>query len=111
MPHDERVTRWSFYNYILAIDPEMFAGATNEVVCAAMEAEGIPAEVQYPSMNRYELFQPSIGVFSQEGCGNSQMSSCFVEIADLCLMSRNRFVKKRGQMRIARAYNQRAHLL
>ena len=33
---------------------------TNEVVCAAMEAEGIPAEVQYPSMNRYELFQPSL---------------------------------------------------
>ena len=60
MPHDDRVTRWSFYNYILAIDPEMFAGATNEVVCAAMEAEGIPAEVQYPSMNRYELFQPSL---------------------------------------------------
>jgi dTDP-4-amino-4,6-dideoxygalactose transaminase len=60
MPHDERVTRWSFYNYILAIDPDMFAGATNEVVCAAMEAEGIPAEVQYPSMNRYELFQPSL---------------------------------------------------
>jgi dTDP-4-amino-4,6-dideoxygalactose transaminase len=60
MPHDERVTRWSFYNYILAIDPEVFGGATNEVVCAAMEAEGIPAEVQYPSMNRYELFQPSL---------------------------------------------------
>ncbi len=60
MPHDERITRWSFYNYILAIDPEAFGGATNEVVCAAMEAEGIPAEVQYPSMNRYELFQPSL---------------------------------------------------
>jgi hypothetical protein len=25
-----------------------------------MEAEGIEAEVQYPSMNRYELFQPSL---------------------------------------------------
>jgi dTDP-4-amino-4,6-dideoxygalactose transaminase len=60
MPHDERITRWSFYNYILAIDPEAFAGATNEIVCAAMEAEGVPAEVQYPSMNRYELFQPSL---------------------------------------------------
>ena len=60
MPHDDRITRWSFYNYILAIDPDAFAGATNEVVCAAMEAEGIPAEVQYPSMNRYELFQPSL---------------------------------------------------
>jgi L-glutamine:2-deoxy-scyllo-inosose/3-amino-2,3-dideoxy-scyllo-inosose aminotransferase len=60
MPHDERITRWSFYNYLLAIDPDAFAGRTNAVVCAAMEAEGIPAEVQYPSMNRYELFQPSL---------------------------------------------------
>jgi dTDP-4-amino-4,6-dideoxygalactose transaminase len=60
MPVDPRVTRWSFYNYILAIDPDGFAGRTNEIVCAAMEAEGIPAEVQYPSMNRYELFQPSL---------------------------------------------------
>jgi dTDP-4-amino-4,6-dideoxygalactose transaminase len=60
MPHDERITRWSFYNYILAIDPEAFGGAANGVVAAAMEAEGIPAEVQYPSMNRYELFQPSL---------------------------------------------------
>jgi dTDP-4-amino-4,6-dideoxygalactose transaminase len=60
MPHDERITRWSFYNYLIAIDPETFGGATNEVVAAAMEAEGIPAEVQYPSMNRYELFQPSL---------------------------------------------------
>ena len=60
MPVDQRVTRWSFYNYILAIDPDAFAGRTNGVVCAALEAEGIPAEVQYPSMNRYELFQPSL---------------------------------------------------
>ena len=60
MPHDDRITRWSFYNYILGIDPEAFAGRTNEVVCAAMEAEGIPAEVQYPPMSRYELFQPSL---------------------------------------------------
>ena len=60
MPHDERITRWSFYNYILAIDPGAFGGATNEIVCAALEAEGIPAEVQYPPMSRYELFQPSL---------------------------------------------------
>jgi dTDP-4-amino-4,6-dideoxygalactose transaminase len=60
MPHDERITRWSFYNYILAIEPEAFAGRTNGVVCAAMEAEGIPAEVQYPPMSRYELFQPAL---------------------------------------------------
>ena len=60
MPADERITRWSFYNYILAIDPDAFAGRTNENVCRALEAEGIPAEVQYPPMNRYELFQPSL---------------------------------------------------
>ena len=60
MPRDERITRWSFYNYILAIDPRAFGGATNETVCAALEAEGIPAEVQYPPMSRYELFQPSL---------------------------------------------------
>jgi L-glutamine:scyllo-inosose aminotransferase len=60
MPVDARVTRWSFYNYIIAIDPDAFAGRTNGIVCAALEAEGIPAEVQYPSMNHYELFQPSL---------------------------------------------------
>jgi len=60
MPADDRITRWSFYNYLLRIDPDAFAGRTNHVVCAAMEAEGIPAEVQYPPMSRYELFQPSL---------------------------------------------------
>jgi dTDP-4-amino-4,6-dideoxygalactose transaminase len=60
MPHDDRITRWSFYNYLVAMDPEAFGGATNGTVCAAMEAEGIPAEVQYPPMSRYELFQPSL---------------------------------------------------
>ena len=60
MPHDDRITRWSFYNYLVAMDPEAFGGATNETVCTAMEAEGIPAEVQYPPMSRYELFQPSL---------------------------------------------------
>lgn len=59
-PRDARITRWSFYNYIFAIDPEAFAGATNLVVAAALEAEGIPAEVQYPPMSRYDLFQPSL---------------------------------------------------
>lgn len=59
MPRDPRITRWSFYNYVFAIEPEEFAGATNETVAEALEAEGIPAEVQYPSMNRYDLFDPS----------------------------------------------------
>jgi dTDP-4-amino-4,6-dideoxygalactose transaminase len=59
MKADERITRWSFYNYILRIDPDEF-GAENEPVCAALEAEGIPGEVQYPPMSRYDLFQPSL---------------------------------------------------
>jgi dTDP-4-amino-4,6-dideoxygalactose transaminase len=58
MPPDERITRWSFYNYIVAIDPDAFAGRTNHVVARALAAEGIPAAVQYPPMNRYELFDP-----------------------------------------------------
>jgi dTDP-4-amino-4,6-dideoxygalactose transaminase len=60
MPADDRITRWSFYNYLLKMDPDAFAGRRNEVVCGAMEAEGIQAEVQYPPMNHYELFQPSL---------------------------------------------------
>jgi dTDP-4-amino-4,6-dideoxygalactose transaminase len=59
MPHDPRITRWSFYNYLFAIDPDAFGGATNEVVAYALEREGVTAEVQYPPMSRYDLFQPS----------------------------------------------------
>ena len=57
---DPRITRWSFYRYIFEIDSEAFAGATNEQVAEALEAEGVPAEVQYPPMSRYDLFQPSL---------------------------------------------------
>ncbi len=57
---DPRITRWSFYRYIFEIDPEAFAGASNEQVAEALEAEGLPAEVQYPPMSRYDLFQPSL---------------------------------------------------
>jgi dTDP-4-amino-4,6-dideoxygalactose transaminase len=60
MPRDPRITRWSFYNYILAMDPEAFGGRTNETVAAALRAEGIAVDVQYPPMNRYDLFQPSL---------------------------------------------------
>ena len=56
---DPRITRWSFYRYIFEIDTDAFAGATNEQVAEALEAEGVPAEVQYPPMSRYDLFQPS----------------------------------------------------
>ncbi len=59
-PRDERITRSSFYRFIFAIEPEAFAGAGNERIVEALEAEGIPAEIQYPPMSRYELFQPSL---------------------------------------------------
>jgi dTDP-4-amino-4,6-dideoxygalactose transaminase len=88
MPADARITRWSFYNYILAIDPEAFAGRTNDVICTAMEAEGIPAEVQYPPMSRYELFQPSLSrlpvcVEHAERLDPGQMSFPVAEAAGL----------------------------
>ncbi|HEU0193244.1 MAG TPA: DegT/DnrJ/EryC1/StrS family aminotransferase [Gaiellales bacterium] len=57
---DERVTRWSFYRYIFTIRNDEFGGAPNHAVAEALEAEGIPAEVQYPPMSRYDLFQPSL---------------------------------------------------
>jgi len=60
LAHDERITRWSFYRYLFAIDPDQFAGASNERVVDALEAEGVAAEVQYPAMSRYDLFQPSL---------------------------------------------------
>jgi dTDP-4-amino-4,6-dideoxygalactose transaminase len=59
-PIHPRITRWSFYRYLIRIDPEAFAGATCETVADALEAEGIGAEVQYPPMSRYDLFQPRL---------------------------------------------------
>lgn len=54
---DERLTTRSFYQYIFAIQPEIF-GLEHDVVCAAMEAEGILCETGYPAMHHYDLFQP-----------------------------------------------------
>jgi dTDP-4-amino-4,6-dideoxygalactose transaminase len=60
LEHDERITRWSFYRYVLAIDPGAFGGRTNQVVCDALEAEGVGAWTGYEPMSRYDLFQPSL---------------------------------------------------
>src|SRR6266511_535404 len=60
IPPDQRITRWSFYRYVVLIEPEAFAGAGNELVCDALEAEGVGAWVGYPPMSRYDLFQPSL---------------------------------------------------
>jgi dTDP-4-amino-4,6-dideoxygalactose transaminase len=60
MPADPRVTRWSFYQYVFAIDPDAFAGAGNDVVCRALEAEGVPADTGFQSARDAELFQVSL---------------------------------------------------
>jgi dTDP-4-amino-4,6-dideoxygalactose transaminase len=60
LPPDERITRWSFYCYVLLIEPDAFAGASNQLVCEALGAEGVGCWVGYPPMSRYDLFQPSL---------------------------------------------------
>jgi dTDP-4-amino-4,6-dideoxygalactose transaminase len=54
---DPRHTTRSFYQYIFAIDPPTF-GVEHDVLCAALGAEGVIAEVGYEAMHRYSLFQP-----------------------------------------------------
>jgi dTDP-4-amino-4,6-dideoxygalactose transaminase len=60
LPPDPRITRWSFYRYIVLIEPEAFAGTTNRRVCEALEAEGVGAWEGYEPMSRYDLFQPGL---------------------------------------------------
>jgi dTDP-4-amino-4,6-dideoxygalactose transaminase len=59
LERDRRITRWSFYRYIIAIEPDAFAGRTNAIVCDALEAEGVGAWSGYEPMSNYQLFQPS----------------------------------------------------
>jgi perosamine synthetase len=56
---DPRHTGRAIYEYGFAIDPDVFC-VTNEVVCAALSAEGIPADTGYQPMHRYDLFQPQL---------------------------------------------------
>lgn len=55
---DPRNTRRSFYRYILRIDPERFGGASNDLVCDALDEEGVGCWLGYPSLTRDPLFQP-----------------------------------------------------
>ena len=59
LPRDPRHTTRSFYRYIFAIDPNLF-GFDHEVVCAALDKEGIECWVGYEAMHHYELFQPHL---------------------------------------------------
>jgi dTDP-4-amino-4,6-dideoxygalactose transaminase len=57
LKHDERHTTRSFYQYTFAIDPEVY-GMEHEVLCYALEKEGIPAHTGYEAMHHYTLFNP-----------------------------------------------------
>jgi dTDP-4-amino-4,6-dideoxygalactose transaminase len=57
LKRDERHTTRSFYRYIFAIDPDSF-GVEHDVLCAALDAEGVGCWVGYEAMHNYELFQP-----------------------------------------------------
>jgi dTDP-4-amino-4,6-dideoxygalactose transaminase len=54
---DPRHTTRSFYRYIFAVHPEEF-GMEHDLLCGALEAEGIDAWTGYEAMNNYPLFQP-----------------------------------------------------
>jgi len=57
LKRDERHTTRSFYRYIFAIDPAEF-GMEHDLLCGALDAEGIDADIGYHAMNNYDLFQP-----------------------------------------------------
>ena len=57
MKRDERHTTRSFYRYIFSIDPQEF-GMEHDVLCGALDAEGIGCWMGYEAMHNYELFQP-----------------------------------------------------
>jgi dTDP-4-amino-4,6-dideoxygalactose transaminase len=56
---DPRHTARSIYIYGFAIDPAVFK-VDHTVVCAALDAEGIPCDGGYPPMHHYDLFQPGL---------------------------------------------------
>jgi dTDP-4-amino-4,6-dideoxygalactose transaminase len=56
---DMRHTARSFYRYIFAVDPQRF-GVEHDLLCAALDAEGVNCWEGYEAMHRYKLFQPQI---------------------------------------------------
>ncbi len=57
LKRDERHTTRSFYRYIFAIAPGEF-GVERDVLCVALNAEGVGCWVGYQAMHNYDLFQP-----------------------------------------------------
>ena len=54
---DPRHTTRSFYRYIFAINPQEF-GVEHDVLCGALDAEGVACWTGYEAMHNYDLFQP-----------------------------------------------------
>ena len=59
LKRDARHTTRSFYQYVFAIDLEVFK-VNNAVICYALDKEGIPCDVEYEAMHHYHLFQPKL---------------------------------------------------
>lgn len=59
LKRDARHTTRSVYQYIFAVNPKIFK-AKHDIVCYALEKEGIPCDVGYQAMHHYELFQPKL---------------------------------------------------
>jgi dTDP-4-amino-4,6-dideoxygalactose transaminase len=57
LKRDPRHTTRSFYRYIFAVDPVEF-GMEHDLLCGALQAEGVDCWVGYEAMNNYSLFQP-----------------------------------------------------
>ncbi|HNE02890.1 MAG TPA: DegT/DnrJ/EryC1/StrS family aminotransferase, partial [Anaerolineales bacterium] len=57
LKRDERHTTRSFYRYIFAIDPQEF-GVEHDLLCGALDAEGVDCWTGYNAMHKYDLFQP-----------------------------------------------------
>ena len=54
---DERCTRNGNYCYIFHYDKDAFAGLPTEEFIKALNAEGIPTQASYPSVNKLDVFQ------------------------------------------------------
>ena len=57
LKRDSRHTTRSFYRYIFAIEPQEF-GMEHDLLCGALEAEGVDCWTGYETMNNCSLFQP-----------------------------------------------------
>lgn len=57
LQRDPRHTTRSFYRYIFAIDPQEF-GVEHDVLCGALDAEGVDCWTGYAAMHNCDLFQP-----------------------------------------------------